>query len=297
MSAGAVVWPEGKRCAVAITVRLDGPLFWLRLSPAARDRPKTLSSGEYGLRRGAPRILALLSRLGIPATWLVPGAIAAAEPELCRAITGIGHEIAARGHELEDFSRLSRSQQQTLLYKATQVITTASGTRPLGFSAPPGDVTTDTFELLGALGYTWCTVLHSDDQPTLLDTSVQQPLVHLPSRWELQDAPYFVFNYQPAYPPGQSRIASYDDVLGSWQTEYDGYRANGGCYLLGLDAQSIGTPGKTDMLTELLSYITKAGDTWITTAAKIAAWWESRHRGDPLDESERVRRSDSRSGA
>jgi peptidoglycan/xylan/chitin deacetylase (PgdA/CDA1 family) len=291
MSPGPGRWPGGKHCAVAITVRLDGPLFWLRLSPGARDRPKTLSIGEYGLRRGAPRILALLDRLGLPATWLVPGAIAAAEPQLCTAITGLGHEIAARGHQLEDFSRLSRAQQHAVLVQAAQAISAATGTAPSGFSAPPGDITSETFGLLADLGYSWCSVLHGDDQPSLLDSGGRRPLVHLPSRWELQDAPYFVFNYEPAYPAGQGRIASYDEVLDCWRAEFDGYRASGGCYVLGLDAQSIGTPGKTDMLAELLGHITATGDAWIATAAGISAWWASQYPQQPLDESERVRRT------
>lgn len=283
-------WPGGKRCAVAITVRMDGPLFWLRLSPTSRDRPKTLSIGEYGLRRGTPRILALLDRLSLPATWLIPGAIATAKPELCQAIAELGHEVAHRGQELEDFARLTSEEQCTALHTAADAIATAAGAAPAGFSAPPGDVTTDTFTLLAELGYTWCSVLHGDDRPSFIDTGGQHPLVHLPNRWELQDAPYFVFNYEPAYPPGQGRIASYDDVLDSWQTEFDGYRAHGGCLVLGLDAQSIGTPGKTDLLAELLSYITHTGAAWIATCADIATWWARQHRGDPADESERVRR-------
>ncbi|MGP3938188.1 MULTISPECIES: hypothetical protein [Streptomyces] len=35
-------WPEGARCAVALTFTLDAELFWLRLHPSARHRPKTL---------------------------------------------------------------------------------------------------------------------------------------------------------------------------------------------------------------------------------------------------------------
>jgi peptidoglycan/xylan/chitin deacetylase (PgdA/CDA1 family) len=287
---GLGVWPGGKRCAVAITVRVDGPLFWLRFSPASRDRPKTLSIGEYGLRRGAPRVLALLDHLGLPATWLIPGTIATAEPELCRAVVELGHEIAHRGQALEDFARLTADQQRGVLLAATEAIFAATGTPPDGFSAPPGDVTTDTFALLAELGYTWCSVLHGDDQPSFIAAGGPGPLVHLPNRWELQDAPYFVFNYEPAYPPGQGRIASYDEVLDSWRAEFDGYRAHGGCLVLGLDAQSIGTPGKTDMLAELLSHVTRTGEAWVATCADIATWWARQHPGHPPDESERIRR-------
>ncbi len=284
------LWPAGKRCAVAITVRLDGPLFWLRLDPASRDRPKTLSIGEYGLRRGAPRLLDLLGQLGLAATWLVPGAIAEAEPTLCRAIAELGHEVGQRGYQLEDFSALTRAEQRRVLQAAGEAISAATGSEPSGFSAPPGDVTAGTFDVLGELGYSWCSVLHGDDLPSFVGTGGTRPLVHLPNRWELHDAPYFVFNYEPAYPPGQGRIASYDDVLASWQAEFDGYLAESGCLVLALDAQSAGTPGKADLIAELLRYFLASGQAWLATCAEIAAWWAARQPA-LADESERARRA------
>jgi peptidoglycan/xylan/chitin deacetylase (PgdA/CDA1 family) len=290
-AAGRGLWPTGKRCAVAITVRLDGPLFWLRLDPASRDRAKTLSIGQYGLRRGAPRLLEVLSQLGLPSTWLVPGVIAQAEPELCRAAAELGHEVGQRGYQLENFSELTRAGQRRALQAAGDAISAATGREPSGFSAPPGDVTADTFEVLAELGYSWCSVLHGDDLPSFVATNANRPLVHLPNRWELHDAPYFVFNYEPAYPPGQGRIASYDDVLASWQAEFDGYLAESGCMVLALDAQSAGTPGKADMITELLGYCMASGSAWFATCAEIAAWWAEQQPEWPCDESERVRRT------
>ena len=44
--------PQGKRCAALITVNLDAEYFWLQLDPAAKEMPKTLSMGQYGMLRG-----------------------------------------------------------------------------------------------------------------------------------------------------------------------------------------------------------------------------------------------------
>ena len=50
------------------------------------DGPVLRSRGEFGPRVGVPRILALLEREQIPATWFVPGHTLATFPESVAAI-------------------------------------------------------------------------------------------------------------------------------------------------------------------------------------------------------------------
>ena len=56
------------------------------------DSPVKLSHAEFGVRVGAPRILALLAERGIPSTWFVPGHTLETFPDVdrgdpCRAAT------------------------------------------------------------------------------------------------------------------------------------------------------------------------------------------------------------------
>ena len=54
--------PEGKQCAAFITVNLSAEYFWISLNEKAKEMPKTLSIGQYGMTHGLPRLLNLESR-------------------------------------------------------------------------------------------------------------------------------------------------------------------------------------------------------------------------------------------
>ena len=62
-------WPNGGRVAVALSFDLDAETLFLRANQLS---PQPLSRGEYGARVGTPRILALLEKNKIPASFFVP---------------------------------------------------------------------------------------------------------------------------------------------------------------------------------------------------------------------------------
>lgn len=95
---GGWAWPGGKRVAVSLTFDVDAESGLLGDSPDNAGRLSTLSEGRFGVTRGMPRILALLERHGIAATFFVPGYTAAAHPGLVQAIADGGHEIGHHGH-------------------------------------------------------------------------------------------------------------------------------------------------------------------------------------------------------
>ena len=53
-------WPQGKTCAVMITINLNAELFWLQIDPSCVNMPKTLSLGQYGMTRGVGRVMDVL---------------------------------------------------------------------------------------------------------------------------------------------------------------------------------------------------------------------------------------------
>src|SRR3990172_8998268 len=87
--------PRGKRSAVCLTFDFDALSVWLA---GGLDTPFHISRGEFGARVGVPRILALLEKYGIPATWFIPGHTIDTYPELVKQINNAGHEIAHHGY-------------------------------------------------------------------------------------------------------------------------------------------------------------------------------------------------------
>ena len=76
-----------------LTFDVDGVSSWLRRDPNYGSLPSLMSMAEYGPSVAAPRILDLLDKHDIKASFYVPGYVAESHQDLVR-------EIAARGHEL-----------------------------------------------------------------------------------------------------------------------------------------------------------------------------------------------------
>ena len=89
-------WPNGARVAVCVSFDIDNesPLLARDLNPL----PTALSETEYGATEGLPRILAVLDRERVPASFYLPAVSAALAPDMIPAIQKSGrHEIALHG--------------------------------------------------------------------------------------------------------------------------------------------------------------------------------------------------------
>jgi peptidoglycan/xylan/chitin deacetylase (PgdA/CDA1 family) len=254
-------------CDVAITCNLAGESFWLGQFPDSVNKPKTLSMGSYGFTRGLERVTDALMSRALPATFFLPGAMAEAWSDQVRGLAAAGFEIGCCEYCGENLALLSREEQKANLSRSKQVLTDLCGQAPAGFRASMGEITAETLEILEELGFLYSSSLFGDDRP------YRQPgcaLVEIPIKWQLFDFPYFAFNYRPAFPAGQGRIAGYAHVLENWKWEYDGAVRYGLCYVLQLDPQTIGTPGRIALLEELLDYTLCGGDAVYHTCADLA---------------------------
>jgi peptidoglycan/xylan/chitin deacetylase (PgdA/CDA1 family) len=269
-----IAWPNDAKTAVSITVDVDAELIWLDMDPGNVDRPKTLSMGQYGPKRGIPRILDVLDRFSVRATFFVPGRTAELYAQEIGEVAARGHEIGCHGHEHENFGLLSEAQQREVFEKSLAAIEKVCGVRPKGYRTPAGDKTAATDKLLQELGFTYSSSMRGDDRPYFIEIDGEATdLVEMPAHWELDDFPYFAFNYFPPFPAGQGRIAGYDDVLGIWQDEFDGYYKYGLNYMIMFHPQTIGTPGRIGLLEELLAYVTRKPDVWFCTGSELADFW------------------------
>jgi hypothetical protein len=108
-----------------------------------------------------PRFLEMLKRLDLRITAFVVGQDAALEkngPAL-RSIVAAGHEIGCHSFNHEPWlHRYSDAELLDELTRATDVISSATGVRPLGFRGPGFSLSRPALETLAALGYQYdCT--------------------------------------------------------------------------------------------------------------------------------------------
>src|SRR5215471_14141582 len=118
-------WPNRARVAVCLSFDVDNESYLLARGETS---PTTLSAADFGAESGLPRILALLDRHQLPATFFIPAVSALIHPEMIPAILKSGrHEIGVHGWIHEFLPGLPANEEERLLNRAIDYLTNASG--------------------------------------------------------------------------------------------------------------------------------------------------------------------------
>ncbi len=264
-------WPEGRRCAVALSFDSDHETNELRDGGVSIGR---LSWGQYGNRVGVPRILEILARRSIPATFFVPAVTALLHPDEQRRVIDAGHEIGLHGWIHEVNSALPAAAERELHLRSADTLEQVTGVRPVGMRTPSWDFSDTTLAVQRELGLRYDSSLMADDDPyELLEDGVATGIVELPVEWIRDDAVYFNMNrfqaLRPYTPP--------TDVLDIFRREFDGARAEGGLFLLTMHPHVIGYRSRRFILGELIDHMAACGDVWFATHAQVADWVARQH--------------------
>ncbi|MEQ3698349.1 MAG: polysaccharide deacetylase [Paracoccus sp. (in: a-proteobacteria)] len=259
-------WPGGARCAVALSFDSDHETNELRDGGNSVAR---LSWGEFGARRGIPRIRQVLDRHEVKATFFVPAVAALLHPDEQRAVSQDGHEIGLHGwiHELN--TTLDAAAERELMMRAADTLERVSGQRPVGMRTPSWDYSPATLSIAREMGLLYDSSLFSDDDPyEILQDGQPTGMVELPVEWSRDDAVYFMMNrfgaQRPYTPPA--------DVLDIFLREFEGAYAEGGMFLLTMHPHVTGYRSRIFILEQLLERIVAKDDCWIATHAQIAAY-------------------------
>ena len=266
------MWLDRYRCAATISVDFDAETLWT--GTFNLKTPSPMSRGDYDVRAALPRIHALLDRHDIPATFMVPAQVVDEHPDACAEIVERGrHEVGYHGYHHESVLDIPIEQERELMQRGMGRLEETFGLRPRGNRSPPFALGPNTAELLEEFGFAYDSSLFGHDEPYRPRVPVTDgPLrdfVELPVSWELDDAPYFLFNFFPY----MSGFCTPSQVLEIWKAEFDGSYRAGGCFLLVIHPFCIGRHPRMAMLDELISYIRSSGDVWFATHLEVAQEW------------------------
>lgn len=258
-------WPGGARVAVGLSFDVDNATA--TLSTGTLDY-EVISRGEYGAIDGVPRILRLLDKYAMPASFFVPAVSAALHPEMLKQIMAAAspaHEIGVHGWIHERLPLLNdEKEEQRLLNQSIEMLTTMTGKRPIGYRAPSWKFSTWTAAQVKAAGFLYdSSLMASDDPYELLIDGQRSGLIELPIERILDDFPYFGGNTDGSNP-------SVSDVLEVFQSEFDVAYDEGGLYLLTMHPHLTGHRSRIAMLERLIQHMKSKPGVWFATHQQIA---------------------------
>jgi peptidoglycan/xylan/chitin deacetylase (PgdA/CDA1 family) len=255
------IWPDGTQAAVTVTVNVDGESLEHKTMPLPLWG--RYSYGRYGAQLGAQRLLALVARYGVRATFFIGGWDAERYPELMAAIQAAGHEVAGYGYGHEDFSALSTAEQAAVLERSEATFQQVFGGKPAGFRAPEGLMTAATRGLLASRGYRYDSSYCDDDLPYVVQADQGARLVELPVHDPSMDKNYYAKYRMPSV------------VQHALIDEFEATYSEGGLFNLVLHPRGdygSGREVRIPAAEAVLRRIQEYPNVWSATCGEVANW-------------------------
>lgn len=290
-----VGWPGGARIAVSVVVNFEEGAESSIAAGDARDEDINAFGGwqadpskrslmkesyfEYGSRAGIWRILSLLRRYEVPATFMACGMALEKSPDVGPAIVRDGHEICAHGYRWAGTVGMDPETELAEIRRCVESIERTSGIRPQGWYVRDG-ITENTRGLLRSEGFLYDSNSYGDDLPYFVPTAVGDHLV-VPYSGDANDGRFWG---NASLATGQELFEVGRDTLEYLVDESDGVPR---MMSLGIHSRIGGRPSIASGIRAFLEYATARDDVWFATRREIAQWWlDSAER--PAEESVRL---------
>lgn len=269
---------------VCLTFDFDAMSVWGALF--GMYSPTPISRGEFGARVGTPRLLEILAREGVKATFFTPGHTIDSYPDLCRRIVAEGHEIGHHGYFHESPVGLSEAEERAALEQGLEAMDRClDGYRPTGYRSPGWDLSPNSPRLLKEYGFKYdSSMMAQDFEPYWCRTEDRMPpdrgfefgpeidLVEVPVSWSLVDWPQLelVF-HEGGMLPG---VQNPHEIERRWMEELEFAAAEvpGGAFTITLHPQTIGRGARVRILERLIAKVKELGANTVTSGEVAESW-------------------------
>ena len=272
-------WPDGAKLALSVVVNVEeGSEMTIARGDRGMEPVDELgvfvksairnygneSNYLYGIKAGAPRVVKLLKRYDIMASWTVAAMALENHPEMAEAIVELGHEPVSHGWRWVHQFKMDEATEREFILKAVESIERTTGTRPYGWLSRYLH-TDNTRRLLSEAGFEYHMDDYSGDVPFWdRDTVPGNPMVIMPYQLDTNDMKMWT---DPAMTPNQwldYAVRCFDQLYA------EGEEGNPKMMSLGLHLRIIGRPGRIWALEEFFRHVRSKSDVWVTTRRAIA---------------------------
>jgi len=262
-------WPDGNRIAVLFSFDADNETN--TLSRGGTPDPLLLSMEQYGARKGLQRILALLDRHKVPATFFIPAVSLQLAPEMAGLIKQSGrHEFAVHGWIHASVTGMTREQEKNIIRKSRDYLESQTGERPVGYRAPFGVYSENTHSILEELGFLYDSGLAADDSPHALTVNGEPiQLIELPGNVNFEDS---VLDPMNTFTAG---LVTPNDLLQTFKDGFDTLYEEGTMMLFILHPHISGRASRLGIYDKLIRYMKQHEGVWFATHRQAAEYVSS----------------------
>ena len=271
------------KATVALGFDFDAVSIWLH-SFEFLESPTKHSRGVFGAEVGAPRMLDLLDRLDVSATWFIPRHTLDSFPKMCGERYDRGYENQHQGRKQTNPANFeTREDEKADVERAIDSIQDLTGETPSGYRSPYWDYSKNTLGIIQELGFEWDSSLMGHDfEPyhvrenwsanpeEAYDQGTETDVLEIPVSWHRDDWPPFQFILGA---DSQGGAPDEVQVFEMWKAQFDWMYDNvdGGVYTLTMHPQVIGQAPRPLYLEQLIRHMQSKPDVEFKTFDEIAA--------------------------
>jgi len=257
-------WPNGARVAVLLSFDVDNEtIAWWEGEPSISE----LSRGEYGSRIALKRIINLLEKQHVPASFFIPALSLHLSPQMAEEIKRLPvHEFGVHGWIHERNTQVPADKEREMIVNAHKKLTEMTGEKIVGYRAPSWNFSPATPQIIQDMKFIYESSMMSDDRPyELVVGGKPTGVVELPVEWILDDAPLL--------DPRGDRYSAPREWLQVQKDEFDIAYEEGTMFLLTMHPHYIGHRSRIVVLEELIRYIQSKGNkVWFATHRDAAEY-------------------------
>lgn len=270
--------PDDKRYVVCLTFDFD--TFSFRIGRMKHYSPTLISRGEFG-NIGAQRILDLLSKHDLRATFFTPGYTLESYENTAKEIFRKGHEIAHHNYLHETPLELDREEESRIIDKANKIIENLTGKKARGYRSPSWDLSENTLELIIEKGFVYDSSLMAHDYLPYYVRSGDIPdengpfkfgentrMIEIPISWSLDDFAFF----EPDDDLPGAGLKEARAVERNWIADFDYMTRHlpTGVFTPTMHPQVIGRGHRMEILENMINHIMKRDDVVFLTMEELA---------------------------
>ena len=280
-----IPWPNGAKCACAITFDMDADsLIHIAKPEDSHKRLYPISMGRYGPTVAIPRILDTYKRLGLKQSFFIPAWCIEQYPDTVEMILQGGHEVGHHGYIHED-PIVTDDTQREWFERALHVHMKICGQKPRGYRAPVYNITDKVIDLMIEHGMKYDSSLMADDIPYLMQTD-KGSIYEMPTHWGTDDWPPFAHYDEIGY---MMPVKSPSEGLAAFWEEFDAQYEAGGFFMLIVHPFLTGRLARWRQVEKWLEKTLNEKDVWFASLEDIMNHVEGlREAGDYVPRVEKL---------